>query len=117
MREDSRIRKHADFRKLFKEGKRFSSPHFVLYIRKAGLGSSRFAAGIAKAHIKLATRRNRLRRVAREEFRNTLAPMVTKYDILLVSKKNPNEKLARMTITAQEIRKLINNAKEGLVNG
>ena len=117
MPKKERLNKKADFQKVFKEGKKFSSPHFSLYIRDTGLASSRFASAIAKAHVKLATRRNRLRRVAREEFNAILGSLATKYDSVVASKKNPGETTPRMRGTCLEVRHLIQKAKEGMGNG
>jgi len=117
MPKKERLNKKADFRKVFKEGKKLSSPHFSLYIRNTGLPSARFASAIAKAHVKLATRRNRLRRVACEEFRARLGNLGAKYDIVMASKKNPGETAPRMTKTCSEVRGLMQKAEESLNNG
>jgi len=112
MPKKERLARKADFRKVFKEGKRFSSPHFSLYTRNTDRPVSRFACSVAKAHVKLATRRNRLRRVAREEFRVSLASDGQKRDVIIASKKNPGEKTTRMEETSLEIRQLMQRAKK-----
>ena len=86
MRKESRLRNPLDFRKAFREGKRFKSPHFALYIRRNSLVEGRFGVSFSKAHCKLATRRNRLRRIAKEEFRNNVAPGFKGYDFAVASR-------------------------------
>ena len=80
------LRKPADFRKAFKEGKRFLSPHFVLYRRESGLPAARIGISIAKRHSKLAVRRNRLRRIAREVFRTEICSHSEGSDFVLASR-------------------------------
>lgn len=80
------LRKPADFKKAFKEGKRFLSPHFVLYRRESGLPAARIGISIAKKHSKLATRRNRLRRIAREVFRTEVCLHSGGSDFVLASR-------------------------------
>ena len=119
MRERFRLRKPADFRKVFKEGKRFLSPHFVLYMRKNILQdtclserSARIGISIAKRHFKLATRRNRLRRVAKELFKKELSARFKEYDFVVTSRQaypssNINEviKEIKYLITKPRLRK------------
>ncbi|OGW74817.1 MAG: ribonuclease P protein component [Omnitrophica bacterium RBG_13_46_9] len=80
------LRKSSDFRKIFKEGKRFLSPHFVLYIRENSSSTTRTGVSILKGHFKLATRRNRLRRIAKELFRKEVIPFVQGYDLVITSR-------------------------------
>ena len=94
MKERFRLRKPADFRKVFKEGKRFLSPHFVLYMRKnivqdASLPDrqARIGISLAKRHFKLATRRNRLRRIAKELFKKELSTRFKEYDFVVASRQ------------------------------
>jgi ribonuclease P protein component len=61
-----RLNKPSEFRQIFKEGRRFISPHFVLYVRENALGGPRIGVSVSKSHFKLATRRNRIRRVVKE---------------------------------------------------
>lgn len=84
--------KASDFRRTFREGKRFSSPHFVLYIRENGLPASRIGISIAKAHFRLATRRNKLRRVAKERFRQKPDVHSKGYDVVVASKARYHDK-------------------------
>ena len=83
-----RLQRSTDFKKVFKEGKRFPSPHFVLYIRKNALPQARLGVSISKSHFKLATRRNRLRRIARELFRKDISRDFKGYDFVIASKRN-----------------------------
>ena len=83
-----RLKRSTDFKKVFKEGKRFPSPRFVLYIRKNALPQARLGVSISKSHFKLATRRNRLRRIARELFRKDISRDFKGYDFVIASRRN-----------------------------
>lgn len=94
MKEKCRLRRSADFRKVFKEGKRFLSPHFVLYMHKNILRQAcltgrqaRIGIAISKTHFKLATRRNRLRRVMKELFKKELSACFKGYDFVVASRR------------------------------
>jgi ribonuclease P protein component len=98
MKERFCLRRPGDFRKVFKEGKRFLSPHFVLYMLKGAesslpgkealpsAGQARIGISIAKRHFKLATRRNRLRRIAKEMFKSQLSASFKGYDFVVASR-------------------------------
>ena len=88
MRKEFRLKKSSDFKRARKEGKGFRSPHFVLYVCKNSLGSGpRLGVSILKRHIKLATRRNKLRRIAQELFRKELAPGLGGCDFVITSRR------------------------------
>ena len=110
MKKELRLRKSLDFRKTFKEGKRFLSPHFVLYIRKTGSGQSRLGVSLSKSHFKLATTRNRLRRIAKEFFRNEINPRLKGFDLAVSSKRSTDS--ADIGKTADELKKLLLRSKE-----
>ena len=109
MRKEFRLRKSKDFKKVFKEGRRFSSPHFVLYIGKNTLPNARFGISISKSHFKLATRRNRLRRIAKEVFREKVSPNVEGYDFVVASRAN--YPMSHLNKAAEELKELILRAK------
>ena len=104
MRKELRLKRSSEFRKVFKEGKRFLSPHFVLYMQKNESPTSRLGVSIARRHFKLATRRNRLRRVAKESFREDLTPRLKGHDFVIASRRNfagknikePTEEIRRL---------------------
>jgi ribonuclease P protein component len=81
-----RLRKPPEFRRVCKEGKRFFSPHFVLYACANGLTVSRIGVSISKSHLKLATGRNRIRRIIRELMRREVMPVSTGRDYVVTSR-------------------------------
>jgi len=101
------IKKTPEFKKIFKEGRRLKGPHFVLYIQKNALGAARLGFAISKNHCKLATRRNRLRRVAKEFFRQEIGHYFKGYDIVVAS---------RAVCGKQDIKKAAKDIKELLFN-
>ncbi len=105
MKEKFRLRRSADFRKVFKEGKKFLSPHFILYMRKNILRQARIGVAISKNHFKLATRRNRLRRVAKELFKKELNVCFKGYDFVVTSRRSyPHSNISKVV---KELRYLI----------
>ena len=88
MKKEFCLRRPMDFKKTFNEGKKFFSPHFALYMRKNLLSRTRLGIAISKSHFKLATRRNKLRRVIKELVKNKLSPHFRNYDIVVASRTN-----------------------------
>lgn len=104
-KKDSRLKKPSDFKRVFKEGRRFSSPHFVLYVRESELPTARLGVSIAKRHFRLATRRNKIRRVAKELFRKELSARPKKRDFVVASRASYPERNIKEAL--EEIRYLI----------
>ena len=78
-----RLKKQADFQKLFQKGKRAFAPSLmVLYFKaeKTTMGIS-----VGKKHGK-SVQRNRIKRLLREAFRNVLPDIKGTYKIILVPK-------------------------------
>jgi len=86
MKKELRLRQKSDFYKVFKEGKRFVSPRFVLYALKTSSQQARLGVSISKGHYKLATRRNRLRRIIREIFRKEFSSKLKEQDLAITSR-------------------------------
>lgn len=78
-----RIKKQADFQKLFKKGKRAFAPSFtVVYVPSEKM---RMAISIGKKHGKSVVR-NRIKRLMREAFRLTQDEMQKNYSLILIPK-------------------------------
>lgn len=104
------LRRPLDFKKALKEGRRFLSPSFVLYMRKNALSQARFGISISKIHFKLATRRNRLRRIAKEMFKKDLNPCLRGYDLVVASRANARE--ADFNESIKELKQLMLRLKK-----
>ena len=78
-----RLKKQADFQKLFGRGKRAFSPSLTLLYRPSD--RLRMGISIGKKHGK-AVKRNRIKRLLREAFRLEAEHIKGKYSIVLVPK-------------------------------
>ena len=78
-----RLKKQADFQKLFGRGKRAFSPSLTLLYRPSD--KLRMGISIGKKHGK-AVKRNRIKRLLREAFRLEAGELRGKYSIILVPK-------------------------------
>ena len=78
-----RLKKQADFQRLFKSGKRAFSPSFTMVYRSAE--KMRMGISIGKKYGK-SVQRNRIKRLLREAFRLTQGEMKGKYSLVLIPK-------------------------------
>ncbi len=69
---ENRLSSDFDFRRLRREGSRYGSPFFALFVLSNQRGASRFGFVISARVSKLATRRNRARRLLRDEVEKLL---------------------------------------------
>lgn len=86
-----RLVKTKDFRKAYKEGSFFKKDGFVVYVRPNDLAVNRIGFSIPSRKVKLATRRNRIRRVLRESYRKNKKFLKKGFDMAMVLKKDPGE--------------------------
>ena len=80
-----RLKKQADFQKLFKQGKRAFSPSLTMVYRASE--ATRMGISIGKKHGK-SVQRNRIKRLIREAFRSAQGEMKGSYSIVLLPKVN-----------------------------
>ncbi len=78
-----RIKKQADFQRLFQKGKRVSSPSLTLLYRPSD--RMRMGVSIGKKHGK-SVQRNRIKRLVREAFRLNQDKMQKAYSFILIPK-------------------------------
>lgn len=78
-----RLKKQADFQRLFQKGKRAFSPSITILYRPSD--TMRMGISIGKKHGK-SVMRNRIKRLLREAFRKTQGEMKGKYSIVLIPK-------------------------------
>ena len=78
-----RIKKQADFKKLFSKGKRLYSPSFtLLYIPSK---KTRMGISVGKKHGK-AFKRNKIKRLFREAFRTSVPLLKNTYSFIFIPK-------------------------------
>jgi ribonuclease P protein component len=65
----ARLRKTDDFKRVLSEGRRIRSRHLALTFLANGIGVVRLGISVPERTAKLAVRRNRLKRIVREGFR------------------------------------------------
>jgi ribonuclease P protein component len=85
------VLKSKDFRAIYKKGRSFKRGGFVLCIMPNGLAHSRIGFSISSTIVKLASIRNRIRRVFREIYRKNRQSIKTGFDIVVVVRKSPGK--------------------------
>ena len=83
-----RLLKTKDFKSVYKKGALFKSDSFFLYCMPNMLKNNRIGFSISSRNIKLASSRNRIRRLFREVYRRRKKDLKTGFDMVLVLKKD-----------------------------
>jgi ribonuclease P protein component len=78
-----RLRSPSEFDAAFGAGERHTSRHFSAHVLENGLATPRIGLAVAKRRIRLASRRNRIKRIIRESFRSNRASLPP-VDIVIV---------------------------------
>ena len=78
-----RLKKQADFQKIFEKGKRAFSPSMTVLYRKSD--KLTFGVSVGKRHGK-AVQRNRIKRLVREAFRKNTDKIKGSYSLVIVPK-------------------------------
>lgn len=65
----ARLTTRSEYQRVFEQARRSTDPCFTVLWRSNVLGLPRLGLAISKKHVKLATQRNRLKRLVREYFR------------------------------------------------
>lgn len=82
-----RLIQAADFRRLFRSGKKLNTQYFALYNSSNQLTYPRIGLTITKKAARSAVKRNQIKRIARESFRLNQAKLMD-LDIMIVSYKD-----------------------------
>jgi len=83
-RRHQRLRRNADFSRVFRQGSRARSERLVVVVLDNGLEHSRLGLSVGKRIWKSAVRRNRVRRVFREAFRLAQHELPAGFDLVLI---------------------------------
>ena len=85
----NRLTKPSDFTEVFKSSKRLTDGNFVILFRPNGLAVARLGIAISRKSVRLASTRNRLKRIIREGFRRHKDDLKG-LDIVVVAKRSIN---------------------------
>ena len=83
---DDRLLKRSDFLQLSKSGKRLQNRFFIAFIHKNDLNRCRLGITVTRK-VGKAVRRNRIKRIAREYFRQNRHIFRDHWDISLIAKR------------------------------
>ena len=92
--------KTGDFRQVYKKGVFCKRDSFVLYCLANKSEQSRIGFSISSRVVRLANRRNRIRRLFREVYRKRKKELKQGFDIVIVGKRDPGKKIGYPEIEA-----------------
>ena len=85
-RKEDRIRRRADFQRIFREGTKYRTPHFRVSILPNALSHSRLGVTVGR-RIGSAVERNRLKRRIREFFRLNKESLPGSSDLVVTARE------------------------------
>ncbi len=88
---ENRLKKEKDFDRVFKEGKGVVSDEVVIKFIKNDLNNNRFGFIVSKKVSKKAVRRNRIKRVLREQVRSIIQDMSVGWDVIIIARPKISE--------------------------
>lgn len=89
---DDKLNTQSQFRQVFNAGKKYASRDFLILAINNFRTKPRLGLAVSKNHIRLATRRNRVKRIIRETFRRHIDSLPGLDIIVLVNKRiNAND--------------------------
>jgi ribonuclease P protein component len=80
-----KMNRPGDFSRVFRQGKRIGGDGLTILTVKNTVGYPRLGLAVAKKHLKLASQRNRLKRIVRESFRQHQS-VFSNLDIVVLSR-------------------------------
>ena len=92
--------KTGDFRQVYKKGAFCKRDSFVLYSLPKKTDQNRIGFSISSRAVRLANRRNRIRRLFRESYRKSRKELKQGFDIVIVGKRDPGKKIGYSEIEA-----------------
>ncbi len=114
---EHRLLRRPEFTACYEEGKRFFSPHFVLFVRRREASElhSRIGFAVTKK-MGNACVRNRVKRVLREFFRLHQHNLPKALDMVLVPKRHFDAKHCTLTQIEHELTELILKVCQRITN-
>jgi ribonuclease P protein component len=92
---EERVMKTGDFRKAYKEGRAYRSGGYSLFLLPNTGPGSRLGISVSARSVRLAVRRNRLKRILREAWRRNKSSIKQGFDIIInVKKDTPKQGLS-----------------------
>jgi ribonuclease P protein component len=98
---DDRLLKRSDFQRLSKSGKRIQNRYFIVYISRNDLQRCRLGLTVTRK-VGNAVARNRIKRLAREYFRQNRHIIKDYWDISLIAKRECIEVTNKALLSALE---------------
>lgn len=96
-----RMNNPRDYARVFRQAKRTSNGGLTILTVENSVGHPRLGLAIAKKHLKLATRRNRLKRIIRASFRQH-QPVFANIDIVVLSRGDVSQReIAQIWVTLE----------------
>ena len=109
MRKIKTLKKNYEFKKVFQKGKIYSSKNLKMFISKNNLEENRIGLAVSVKTDK-AVRRNRIKRLIRENYRLISSELKKGYNIVFLWNKNSKIKEMNFTIIEDEIKRLFKKA-------
>lgn len=94
------ILRSGEFNVIYRKGRSFKENGFVLCVMSNGLAYNRLGFSISSANIKLASLRNKIRRLFREVYRKNKKSFRQGIDMVLVARRHADKRISYKSVRA-----------------
>ena len=104
------LKKNFEFKNVLTKGKYFSGKHIIVYLKKNTFNKNRVGIAIG-SKIAKAVKRNRIKRLIRENYKNNRKRIEEGYDIVFLWKKQTDIENATFYNIKEDIEKIFERSK------
>jgi len=104
------LKKNYEFKKVFQKGKVYTEKNMKVYISKNNIGENRIGIAVS-VKADCAVRRNRIKRLIRENYRLISSTLKKGYNIIFLWNKNSEINKMNFKIIEEELAKIFKKAE------
>lgn len=110
MKKTKMLKKNYEFKNVLKRGKFFSGKYIAIFLKKNNKKTNYLGIAVS-SKLGKAVKRNYVKRIIRENYKNMEEHLKIGYDIVFIWKKQQEIRQASYILVKKDIQKIFNDAK------